>query len=648
LLLASSFSLVYRAAQAQHVVSVSGERVVLSAGCEAGVSKGMTGKFCVPESVGGRTVENCFALFRIASVSADQSVARITKGGRDLHAGVQARFDGKLSGTCPKPPPPPSTSVLAARALKEADRAFDDRDYRGALERYENYLRIFPQEDGADKAAERKEVCQSKLAVPVVSSTVPANGTYGAGKTLDYTVTFNVPVIVKGTPFVPLSLNTGGQVKALYLSGSGSATLLFQYPVATGNADADGVTTGATISLNGGTIKDIVGINAQTSVPFASTAGVLVDTISPIVLNAAALATKAEELFGAGKLAEARDAAVEALKLDATNTRAQSMLASIRAKSVSRFNALTDVAVSSDGIGYVADSGNNTIRRIADSATTTIAGAAGQYGSVDGHADRARFNDPTGVAVAADGSIYVADQYNATVRRLSLDGTVTTIAGRSGLTGVTEGVAAAARLSAPRRLAVAADGSVYIADAGNHAIRRISADRVVDTIATVNAPDRMDPAAVAIDSAGNVLIADSWSHVVRRIGSDHRVSVLAGVPGSSGSADGPVGNARFNAPEGIAVDRNGNVYVSDSGNHTIRKIANGKVTTVAGGAGLPGAIDGPGTNSRLNHPAGIAFDAQGRLWVADSGNHTVRVLTDGFLMTVAGRATVIGSADGAN
>ena len=560
-----AFTLVCGTTRAQQIESITGKGAILSEGSDAGVRKGMTGKFCVPETVGGRTVPNCSALFVIVSVSAEQSVARVTKGiEQDVHVGAQARFDVKLSprkrearNVPPKEPRPDPPKDSAAEALRWANQAFQDSDYRGALERYENFLRAFPKADGADQAAERAEQCRSKLA----AMAVPAPS-------------INPPPLVAAPP--PPAIPTS-------------------------------------------------------------------------VIHADALTEKAEALFAAGNPAEARRTAVAALIADSTSSRAQAVLSAIRTKSVqSRFNTPTDVAVSPDGICYVADSGNNTIRRVSGGATTTIAGSAGQYGFIDGHADRALFNDPTGVAVAADGSVYVADQYNAIVRRLSVDGTVTTFAGRSGLTGTIDGAAAAARFSAPRRVAVAADGSVYIADAGNHAIRRISAARVVETIVTANALDRMDPAAIAVDPEGNVFVADSWSHVIRRIGPDRRLSVFAGVPGVSGTRDGPAGNAQFNSPEGIAADRNGNVYVSDSANHTIRKIASGVVTTVAGDAGLSGAIDGIGSTARLNHPSGIACDAQGRLWIADSGNHTVRVLTAGFLETVAGLATVIGRADGTN
>jgi streptogramin lyase len=126
------------------------------------------------------------------------------------------------------------------------------------------------------------------------------------------------------------------------------------------------------------------------------------------------------------------------------------------------------------------------------------------------------------------------------------------------------------------------------------------------------------------------------------------MSIAAGLPGVNGSVDGPVGSARFNAPEGVAVDAEGAIYVADTANHTIRKIVNGVVSTIAGRAGIADAVDGSGPVARLNHPSGIRCDAQGRLWISDSGNHAIRLITAGFVETVAGLPGSVGSSDGTN
>jgi sugar lactone lactonase YvrE len=251
--------------------------------------------------------------------------------------------------------------------------------------------------------------------------------------------------------------------------------------------------------------------------------------------------------------------------------------------------------------------------------------------------------------VAPDGTVYVCDRYNSIIRKISSDGTVTTVAGRSGLSGKVDGTASSARFNEPRRIAIAGDGTIYVADTGNHALRRILPGGTVETVFVSSATDRMDPIGLAIDADGNVLIADAWSHVIRKVDGAGQLSVVAGLPGVSGIVDGPVGSARFNAPEGVAVDSRGVIYVADTANDTIRMIVNGEVTTAAGRAGLAGAVDGNGVvSARLNRPSGIRSDARGRLWIADSGNHAIRLMTDGFLETVGGLPGAIGSSDGTN
>lgn len=366
-------------------------------------------------------------------------------------------------------------------------------------------------------------------------------------------------------------------------------------------------------------------------------------------VEAEELAVKAERLLQEGDLKQARSAATQALKTDSTNPRAHAIIKTIYGKAIhSRFNRPTDITVTTNGWCYVVDTGNNTIRKIANDQTTTVAGAAGQFGKTDGPGEHARFNEPTGAAVARDGTIYVADRYNATVRRIAPGGLVTTAAGRNGSVGRTDGDSATARFEAPRRLAIDSQGTIYVADTGNHAIRKISPAGNVTTLFTASGGDRMDPVGLAIDPTGGVLVADVWGHVIRRVDPDGTMRIVAGIHGSSGSADGLVTAARFNAPEGIAVGNDGAVYVTDSGNHTIRKIANGIVSTIAGRTAVSGVSDGVAAMARFNHPAAVSCDALGRLWIADTGNNTIRMLADGFVSTVAGLPLEAGSSDGPN
>jgi sugar lactone lactonase YvrE len=564
-------------AGAQHVVASGGDSIVLSSGSDAGVRQGMTGKICAQETVGGHSVTNCSARFVVTSVSEGKSIAHITKGDANTAAGALVNFDEKLSpkererkSQTRKPREPPPKRDEATEFLRDADRAFRDGDYRGALERYEIFLHAYPNHDKADFAADRAYQCRVKLGPAATPAVVaPPNATVQAAPAVTATTVAPQPAPVP--PEVPAGIR-----------------------------EADD------------------------------------------------LAASAEHLFQGGQLSESRAAALQALRIDSTNSRARNTLQAVQVKSVqSRFNAPADIAVSDAGC-YVADAGNNTIRMIKAGASTTVAGAAGQYGSIGGSSGHARFNEPDGVGVAQDGTVYVADRYNAIIRRITPDGVVTTFAGRSGLTGNADGPASSARFNNPRRIAVAADGTIYVADTGNHAVRRIVPAGTVTTVFASSESDRMDPIGLAIDSEGNLLVADAWSHVVRKIDHEGRLSIVAGLPGVSGSADGPVGSARFNAPEGVAVDSEGAVYIADTANHTIRKILNGVVTTAAGRAGLAGAVDGSGLVVRLNHPSGIRCDAHGRLWIADSGNHAIRLMTDGFVETVAGLPGTVGSSDGTN
>jgi sugar lactone lactonase YvrE len=214
---------------------------------------------------------------------------------------------------------------------------------------------------------------------------------------------------------------------------------------------------------------------------------------------------------------------------------------------------------------------------------TTIAGSAGSSGSTDGTGSAARFNYPHGVAVDSSGNVYVADYWNHTIRKVTSAGVVTTLAGLAGNAGSADGTGSAARFDSPYGVAVDSSGNVYVADYGNSTIRKVTSAGVVTTLAglayNVGSTDGTGSAArfnyprgVAVDSSGNVYVADYWNHTIRKVTSAGVVTTLAGLAGSSGSADGTGSAARFNGPSGVAVDSSTNVYVADQGNHTIRKI----------------------------------------------------------------------------
>ncbi len=325
-----------------------------------------------------------------------------------------------------------------------------------------------------------------------------------------------------------------------------------------------------------------------------------------------------------------------------------------------RFNDPTTVAIDSFGNLYVADQDNYTVRKGNPAGlVSTLAGQAGNLGTNDGTGTNALFSSPYGVAVDDIGNVYVSDSDGETIRKVSPAGIVVTLAGTANAFGSADGVGSNARFWGSSGVAVDGVGNVYVADTQNGEVRKVTSAGIVRTIAGSVSPGSVDgigssarfsgPARLAVDGAGNVYVADTKNHVIREITSLGMVSTIAGSAGNAGSADGIGSDARFNSPHGVAVDSAGSVYVADSGNSTIRKItAAGVVSTVAGLAGNSGSADGTGSTVRFNNPRGIAMDSAGNVYVADTDNHTIRKVTSaGAASTLAGSATNSGSADGA-
>ena len=314
--------------------------------------------------------------------------------------------------------------------------------------------------------------------------------------------------------------------------------------------------------------------------------------------------------------------------------------------STALFNGPVGAAIDNSGVNYLADTQNGTIRKITSGgAATTLAGLAGSFGAVDGTGTNARFYGPQGLATDSSGNLYVADTANHTIRKITSGGVVSTLAGLAGTNGVSDGTGATAQFNFPQGLAADGSGNVYVADTWNHTIRKVTSGGVVTTIAgiagtygdsdgtgdnvgTNNTAQFYCPSAVAMDGAGNIFVADTRNHTIRRITSGGLVSTLAGLPGSPGSADGTNNSARFYLPIGISVDASGNLYVVDSGNHTVRMVAlvgtNWVVSTIGGVANLIGSADGTGSTARFSSPAGLGMNNSGIFCVADWGNNTIR------------------------
>jgi sugar lactone lactonase YvrE len=290
---------------------------------------------------------------------------------------------------------------------------------------------------------------------------------------------------------------------------------------------------------------------------------------------------------------------------------------------------------------------------------TFLAGNPSSAGSSDGTGSGALFDQPAGLAVDSSGNIFVADKDNDVIRMITSAGVVTTVAGTAGSSGTTDDTGAAARFNLPTGVAVASGGVIYVADSGNDVIRKIASGGVVTTLAgatstpgyvdgTGTAAEFSSPNGVALDASGNLYVADTGNNAIRKVTSGGVVTLFAGTPPNAGSADGTGIGVTFYQPIGVAVDSSGNVYVTDSGNHTVRKITSGgTVSTIAGRAAAPGSSDGTGPQALFHSPRGIAVDSGGNLFVADSENSTVRKITPaGVVTTIGGSPGDFASAQG--
>jgi streptogramin lyase len=285
-------------------------------------------------------------------------------------------------------------------------------------------------------------------------------------------------------------------------------------------------------------------------------------------------------------------------------------------------------ALACDALGniYIADSQNHVIRKIdTQGAAMTLAAA--------------QFDTPSGIAVAPDGVIYVSDTGNHTIRRMTPEGSASIFAGALGQSGFIDALGSAARFNSPLGLAVASNGTVYVADCGNHSIRAIAPNGTVTTFAgntgdwgTADGSGSNvhfnGPVGLAFDDQGNLFVSDSNNHAIRKITPAGVVSTWAGLALSDGYVDGDRLTARFAKPAELAFDRHGNLFVADSFNHVIRKITPaGKVETVAGLAGSHGSASGINGQARLFNPYGLAIRPDGSLVISDAYNELIRLVT---------------------
>lgn len=306
-----------------------------------------------------------------------------------------------------------------------------------------------------------------------------------------------------------------------------------------------------------------------------------------------------------------------------------------------KFNQPHGIAIDhNDNSIYIADRSNHVIRKILPSGEVTTFAGTGNIGSQDGVGTNASFYDPWDVTVDLNGNVYVADQKNNKIRKITPNGLVTTLAGNGtfGFTDSPNGLAAS--FGNPSGVAVDKFGNVYVADHLNHLIRKISPAGAVTTLAgsRVNAPNnqgRQDgfgsaatlyrPYGLTVAPNGNIYVADEWNYLIRKITPAGQVTTVAG-SGNVGSNDGSAMEASFNFPWDVSVDSLDNVFVADGFNHVIRKIdPSGQVTTYVGIAGTTGAIDGTAEQASFNAATGLAMNFnQNSLYITDSQNDLIR------------------------
>lgn len=315
--------------------------------------------------------------------------------------------------------------------------------------------------------------------------------------------------------------------------------------------------------------------------------------------------------------------------------------------SVAKFKAPFGMCIDASDNLFIADQTNNCIRKITPQGIVSTYAGSATAGYFDGIDSLAKFNQPADLCADAAGNIYVSDFANQYIRKISTDGMVTTIAG-NGVEGYVDGISSSAEFDYPRGICIDVAGNLYIGDSWNHRIRKIDVDGMVSTFAgggnifgvqSINdykdgsdtAARFATPCGIAIDDAGNIYVADAYNHCVRKVDPSRMVTTLAGI-GSTGSAnggyaDGDAATAQFNTLTEVFADHDGNVYVGDTYNNLIRKVSNGIVTTVAGN-GTAGLVNGIDSIAEFKSTRGVVLDAAGdHLFVCDNSNHVIRKIS---------------------
>ena len=303
---------------------------------------------------------------------------------------------------------------------------------------------------------------------------------------------------------------------------------------------------------------------------------------------------------------------------------------------------------------YVADSAAHALLKVTpDYRSSVLAGAYGVQGSSDGIGLAAKFNEPTGIFYRSDlDTITLADTSNNVIRSISASGIVTTLAGAAGIAAYVDGFGSAARFNAPTGIDADSSGVYVVTDQANHLVRLVTVGGTVATLAgkagiagsvdSLGESARFNlPTGITFNRSGkgsyqnSIFVTDTGSHTIRVIGMNAQVTTFAGKSGIAGAENGYDADTRFNQPRAIVINGEGDIFVADTANHTIRKrsVFTGKFTTFAGTPLVKGLMDGTGTNTLFNEPESLAFDAAGNLYVADTGNAAIRKITPAGVVT---------------
>ena len=299
-----------------------------------------------------------------------------------------------------------------------------------------------------------------------------------------------------------------------------------------------------------------------------------------------------------------------------------------------KFNWPMGIAIDTEGTIFVVDSANYVIRKITSAGVVSTFAGSGIGGFADGIASVAQFNGIDGLAVDTAGNVYVADTNNHRIRKISAAGVVSTLAGST--QGYANGTGTAARFNNPSGVAVDAAGNVFVTDTFNYRIRKITPAGVVSTLAgsgiagfangSGTAAQFNKTYGIAVNDTGSIFVADALNHRVRKITASGVVTTFAG--SVYGYANGNGTAAKFSYPYGITVDVTGNVYVTDAEDNRIRKITIAGMVSTLAGSGIGGFADGIGTTAQFINPCGVTVDAVGSVFISDATNHRIRKITN--------------------